>query len=125
MCIKNETFKITLEEGQYNDKYSVVFKPIVEIVEEAEIAEEVENIVEINEVLIFIGEYNELLRIRKPGELTINNVSLFNMIGQQIQSWKPSLGINEIDLPIHVDTGVYIVLLESNKGIITKKVIIK
>ena len=89
------------------------------------IEEEVENIVEINEVLIFIGEYNELLRIRKPGELTINNVSLFNMIGQQIQTWKPSLGINEIDLPIHVDTGVYIVLLESNKGIITKKVIIK
>jgi hypothetical protein len=117
--IKNGSFKITLEEGQYNDKYSIVFKPKVEIEEEEE------NEVVINEVLIFIGEYNELLKIRKPGEMIIRDISMFNIIGQQIKVWNANLDANEIDLPIHVDAGVYIVMLNTNKGAVHKKVIIK
>ena len=117
--IKDGTFEITLEEGQYNDKYSLVFKPKVEIEEEEEIVEV------INELLVFIGEHNELLRIKRPEEMIINKVSLFNMNGQQIQVWSSNLDTSRIDLPIHVNTGVYVVLLETNKGRVLKKVIIK
>ena len=36
-----------------------------------------------------------------------------------------NLDANEIDLPIHVDTGAYVVRLDTNKGSVLKKVIIK
>jgi hypothetical protein len=127
--IKNGTFEITLLEGQFNDKYSIVFKPAgsIEEVNEEEIEEVIEDVNEemISELLIFVGEHNELLRIKRPQEMIINNISLFNMIGQQIQAWGANLDANEIDLPINVDTGIYVVLLETNKGRILKKVIIK
>ena len=127
--IKNGTFEITLEEGQFNDKYSIVFKPmdsiedVIEDVNEDVIDDVNEDV--ISELLVFVGEHNELLRIKRPGEMIINNISLFNMIGQQIQVWSADLDANEINLPINVDTGVYVILLETNKGRILKKVIIK
>ncbi len=134
--ILNETFEITLEKGEYNDKYAVVFKPKVEIeedpVQEDPVQEEDQGEVlgvvyeeVISELHIFIGEYNELLRIKRPEEMTINKILFFNMIGQQLQAWTTNLNESRIDLPIHVNTGVYVVLLETNKGRVLKKVIIK
>jgi hypothetical protein len=115
--IKNGSFEINLEKGQYNDKYSVVFEPKVEI--------EVENEIALNNVLVFAGEQKGLIKIRKPEEMTISNISLFNMIGQQMQAWNSNLNSYEIDLPVNADTGVYIVLMETNKGKVLKKIIIK
>ncbi len=129
--IRNGTFEITLEEGYFNDKYSLVFKSKFTIEEEPVEEEdqgEVLGVVSeevISELLIFVGEYNELLRIKRPEEMIINKISLFNIIGQQIQVWTANLEEQEIDLPINVDTGVYVVLLETNKGKILKKVIIE
>ena len=118
--IKNGAFEITLEEGQFNDKYAVVFKPK----DEGEVlGEEYEEV--ISELVIFIGDNNDLLRIKRPEEMIINRISLFNIIGQQIQAWGTNLDASRIDLPINVETGVYVVLLETNKGRILKKVIIK
>ena len=129
--ILNETFEITLEEGQFNDKYSLVFMPKVEIEEEPVVVEDEGEVLGviyeevINELVIFIGEQTNLIRVKRPDEMIINKVSLFNMNGQQIQVWSSNLDTSQIDLPIHVNTGVYVVLLETNKGRVLKKVIIK
>ncbi len=129
--ILNENFEITLDEGLYNDKYAVVFKPKVEAEEEPVQEEdqgEVLGVVYeevISELVVFIGEYNELLRIKKPEETIITQILFFNMTGQQLQVWSTNLDTSRIELPIHVDTGIYVVLLETNKGRVLKKVIIK
>jgi len=128
-----------LEEGEFNDKYSVVFKPKVEI-EEVLVQEEDEEqvLVEdegevlgvvyeevINELVVFVDDYNALLRIKRPEEININKILFFNMIGQQLGAWNTKLDENQIHLPIHVNSGVYVILLETNEGRILKKVIIK
>ncbi len=133
--IKNGTFEVTLEEGQFNDKYAVVFQPKAEIsiqkeleldeVEYEFVLNEAENNEVQNEVFIFVGEYNELLRIRKSEEMIVNNISLFNMLGQQIKVWNSNLNENEIDLAIQVNRGVHLVLMNTSKGRVMKKVIIK
>ncbi len=115
--IKNGTFEITLDKGQFNDKYSVVFEPKVEI--------PVENEAVLNNVLVYVGEQNGLIKIRKPEEMTISNILLFNMIGQQMQGWNSNLDAYQIDLSVNVDTGVYLVHMETNKGNVLKKIIIK
>lgn len=141
--ILNETFEISMGKGQFLDKYSLVFESKVEIEDEQEQVQdggegpgtvhedeysEVLGVVYeevISELNVFIGEYSELLRIKRPDEITINKISLFNMIGQQMNTWSTDLEASRIDLPIHVNTGVYVVLLETNKGRVLEKVIIK
>jgi hypothetical protein len=115
--ILNGAYEIELEAGEYNERYSVVFEPKVEI------PIDIEELWE--DVLIFINNSDNLLSIRKPEEIVIDKVSLFNVIGQQIRVWNTGLRMNEIDLPINVARGAYLVILESNKGRIFKKVVIK
>ena len=137
--ILNETFSITLEEGEYNDKYSVVFKPKVEIEETPVQEEEIERIREedqgqvlgisseevIDDLVVFADDYNGLLRIKRPEEMIINKILFFNMIGQQLGAWKTQLDDSQIHLPIHVNAGVYVMLFETNEGRILKKIIVK
>jgi hypothetical protein len=134
--ILNRTFSIALEEGEFNEKYSVVFKPKAEIEEvpviEEPLPEEDEGEVlgevyeaEINELVVFVDDYNELLNIKRPEEMIINKILFFNMIGQQLGAWNTKLGDSQIHLPINVNSGVYVILLETNEGRILKKVIIK
>ncbi len=115
--IKNGIFDIILDEGEYNDKYSVVFKPKAEISEETEVI--------LQEAVVFVGEHNDLLHVRKSEEMKIRNISLFNVIGQQIQVWSSNLDLNEINLPIHLNAGVYVVLIETENGRLVKKILIK
>ncbi|WP_158283824.1 hypothetical protein, partial [Gramella jeungdoensis] len=68
--IKNETFEISLAEGEYNEQYSVVFKA------KEETPIEVEEIFSL--LNVFVNENNTLIKIQKPEELTIQEISLFN-----------------------------------------------
>ena len=133
--ILNDSFEIALDEGQFNDKYSVVFEPKVVIEEEAAIAdieentEEIQNEIDdtevINDLRVFVSGNNEVLRIKKPVEMTLTNVAMFNLLGQQINAWNVDLNMNEIDLPIHVSRGIHLILMDTSKGRLMKKVIIK
>jgi hypothetical protein len=132
--ILNGSFEIALEEGQFNDKYSVVFEPKVVIEEESavvnepeneEIQNEIENPEVINDLRVFVGNNNELLRIKKPVEMTVTNIAMFNLLGQQINTWNVTMNTDEIDLPIHVNRGIHLILMDTSKGRVMKKVIIK
>ena len=131
--IKDEIFEIDLEEGEYNDKYSVVFVPkvnvetnaMLDVVENIEVQNELENIDVINELRVFVGAQNEFLKIRKPEEIKITNISMYNMIGQQIKVWNSNLNESEINLPIYVDKGIHLVLMDTEKGRLMKKILIK
>ncbi len=115
--IMKGAFEITLEDGEYIDKYSMVFQA------KPEIPIEIEEV--FNEVIVFVNENNSIISVRKPVELQINKILLFNVMGQQIKIWESNLNENEIELPIKVSTGVYLVLISTNEGKIAKKIIIK
>lgn len=134
--IKNGVFEVALEEGQFNDKYAIVFVPkvqiedeAVEVINETEI-EEIENeMIEneevINDLRVFVGGNNELLRIKKPEEMKLTSIAMFNLLGQQINTWNANLNSRDIDLPIHANKGVHLLLMDTSKGRIMKKVLIK
>jgi len=116
--ILNNTFEVDLEKGEFNDKYAIVFSP--------------ENSLSVGEeylfdnVLVFTNENNSLIMIRKPEELTVTKISLFNIIGQQLKVWQSNyLDEIEMALPINVSAGVYFVYLDTDKGRIMKKIIVK
>ncbi|MEX1382364.1 T9SS type A sorting domain-containing protein, partial [Lutibacter sp.] len=114
--ILNGVFEITLEDGEYINEYSMVFKakPVIPI----EIEEK------FNELSVFVAEKGSIINVRKPEELQIKNILLFNVIGQQIKIWESNLNENEIELPVEVSSGFYLVLISTNEGNISKKIII-
>ena len=65
------------------------------------------------------------LQIHKIVDTEILNVSLFNSLGQQVNTWNFNFEERLISLPIQIATGVYIVRVNSTAGVITKKIIIE
>ncbi|WP_431830814.1 T9SS type A sorting domain-containing protein [Gramella jeungdoensis] len=51
-------------------------------------------------------------------------MSLFNAIGQQLKFWNTNFNKNEINLPINVASGIYLVHIKTNNGNNIKKIII-
>ncbi|WP_298371326.1 LamG-like jellyroll fold domain-containing protein, partial [uncultured Lutibacter sp.] len=113
--ILNNEFEVELESGEFNNMYSIVFKPKFEL---SETNEELSN-----NFRTHIIE-NEL-RIIRRSEIKISNISLFNIIGQQILSRSTNIDKTEIILPVNVEVGVYLVVIETEKGSYSKKVIKK
>ena len=133
--IKNGIFEVTLDEGHFNDKYSVVFEPKVVTEEEIEVVVnepeneemtiEIDNTEVINDLRVFVGGQNEFLRIRKPEEMNLTNISMYNMLGQQIYVWNSNLDKSELNLPIYANKGVHLILMDTEEGRLMKKIIIK
>ena len=113
--IKNGEFEIELEAGEYNSKYSIVFKPKYDFSEEDEILE--------NNLNVYLNDSD--LTITRISEIGISKVTAFNIIGQQIKSWSGIVDKKEIVIPMNVQAGVYVIVVETNKGNYTKKVIKK
>ena len=57
--------------------------------------------------------------------MNIKYVALFNTIGQQVNMWYPNMNATEIDLPVYVNTGIYLILISTDSGSISKKVVIE
>ena len=140
--ILNETYEVLLEEGEYFDKYSIVFKKekkidevVEEVNEEAEMIDEdvymsniqvvEEDTVQYNNLFVFVNSDNTILSIRKPDDLNIKDIMLFNVLGQIIKVWDENLNENEIDLSINLETGVFYVVINTDKGKVSRKIIIK
>ncbi|MFT5891455.1 MAG: hypothetical protein ACI9Y7_001559, partial [Dokdonia sp.] len=51
--------------------------------------------------------------------------TLFSMLGQVIQQWKPEAGTSILQLPVsNISKGPYILRLETGMGLVTEKLII-
>ncbi len=117
--IKNGEFEINLENGEYSDKYSIVFQS------NEEVSLEIEEVLR-SSLNVFVNENSTLIFIQNPDKLNIKKVSLFNIIGQQLNLWESSyLDEIEMALPINVSSGVYFMYIDTEKGNIMKKILIK
>ncbi len=113
----NETpFEIYLEAGTYNDRFKLVFKNDQNALSNNDFEMG-------NAFLTFYDNQNSNLTIILKSDVRVNKGSVLNILGQKIQSITEFS--NRSEIPLHVITGTYIVQLETDKGVINKKIIIK
>lgn len=117
--IKSGKFSIELPAGTYDDRFSLRFlNPNALGTNENELQ---------NGIIIAHSHSNEMINIKNQlQEANIKTVSLYNIIGQNITNWK--LGNQDqsnINLSVdNLNSGTYIVKITTDKGSISKKIII-
>ena len=115
--ISQNPFKINLDVGTYSNRFELVFKTNSTL-----------SVTENNlpkDMVIFIDNTDYELKIRKNNNVQIEEIKLYNYIGQQVEIWKNNFYKNNISLPLKMVTGVYVVQINTTKGEINKKIIIE
>lgn len=116
--IKNQSFEFSLPEGKHVARYSLVFKAQTLSVEEEQVID--------NGFNVFMNNRTSTVDITKTVNAEINQVTLYNYLGQSMQIWSDNLSNNELHLPVNkVSTGVYILKIETNNKTISKKIVIE
>jgi hypothetical protein len=125
--IKNQPFIVKLAAGVYNDRFYLTFTNRISNIMAKQInSNEVSSTS--TSIEIKYENVNEVLQIvNEDKNTTVNNVYLYNLVGQQVNVWHVS---NEnqttIQIPLtSISTGVYVVKVETSNGNLTKKISIK
>ncbi|HET8854715.1 MAG TPA: T9SS type A sorting domain-containing protein, partial [Salinimicrobium sp.] len=120
--LREGPYESTAEPGSFNDRFKIVFKkPEPEKPEEPEEPEIITGDIEIQ----YVNDSREVL-VRNPKLHKISRVYLNNILGQQIHVYYNIPVQNEINLPVNwFGSGIYIVKLHSEDGIVSKKVILE
>ncbi|AOW21000.1 hypothetical protein LPB138_10060 [Urechidicola croceus] len=116
--IKYETFEVNLETGEHKDRFLLVFKSQVLSLEESGILDD--------KMTIYLNKSQQTIGIIKTADVTINKASLFNYLGQEMQVWNKNLDNSNLQLPLKdLSTGAYILKVETDSKLVTKKLIIE
>jgi hypothetical protein len=117
--LRESEFKISLAVGEYNKRFFLRFTgKTLSHNEEPKIE---------NGITIFYADNNDALVIKNNiMNLLVNEVSLFNILGQTIANWEiESKNQTKIVLPVkNLSAGVYIVKMKTTNGQLSKKIII-
>lgn len=116
--INNNPFEINLEPGDYNDRFKLVFQA-----SQSNLLSTDEVSLEDGFIIYYYPSVSEI-KIRKTVDAEILDVTLYNVIGQRVGSFNYSSS-GTIPISSSINTGVYIVQLNTTKGIISKRVIIE
>jgi len=115
--INNQPFEINLPVGEYKDRFALTFKPQKALtVEEDVLAEGIQ---------VFMNNTISELQIKRNIKTEIKSINLYNNLGQSIRYWNNNFDKNNFSLPLKASTGLYFVQINTTKGNITKKIIIK
>jgi hypothetical protein len=115
-AIKNQSFVVTLDPGEYHDRFALVFQPRLKYVDEVELFDGIH--------IIMDNEMSEI-QIKKIIDTEITGIKLFNYLGQNIRTWNSNFTERQFSLPVEVATGVYIVEINTLNGSINKRIIIE
>ncbi|MFV8337097.1 LamG-like jellyroll fold domain-containing protein [Flavobacterium sp. RSP29] len=117
--IRNSDFTISLAVGEYRDRFSLQFTNKTLNVDE--------NNLNNGLIVLYSTNYKVLIIQNKILDSTVNEVRLFNLLGQAVANWDvKNEDQTKIQIPIkNLSSGVYIVKLKTSKGDYTKKIIIK
>ncbi len=112
-----------LPPGTYLDRFKLVFKDKYAVVVAEDINPDLPLSVE--KTSVYYHENGSLI-VRTKNDLTLNNITIYNILGQQIkQVTGNELGKNVIVIPFHYSKGVYVVIVDSELGKETFKIINK
>ncbi|MFV5689057.1 PKD-like domain-containing protein [Flavobacterium sp. ZT3R25] len=117
--IRNSNFTISLAAGEYRNRFSLQFTNKTLGVDENNLNDGL--------MILYSTNYKVLIIQNKVLDLTVNDVRLFNLLGQAVANWDvKNENQNRIQISIkNLPSGVYIVKLKTSKGDYSKKIIIK
>jgi trimeric autotransporter adhesin len=117
--ITSEAFEIHLEPGVYNNRFKLVFQSS----ENALLS--TNGIVEVpNNLEIYYYSKTSKLEIINKNNLKVYSATMFNTLGQELKTLKLNTRKN-VSLPVSGITGLYIIKLNTENGIVSKKIIIE
>ena len=118
--LSNNEIAIQLKKGTYTNRFSIVFKQDTTLT-----IDEIINPLN-KELTVFLDNSNKELVVQNKGDLQINKVILFNLLGLEIKSWNSFNTNQENKLKIkELPETIYIVNIETDKGLISKKIVLK
>ncbi|TXD81640.1 choice-of-anchor D domain-containing protein [Subsaximicrobium wynnwilliamsii] len=115
----NTNFQITLEAGDYPERFSLVFQ-------EDQTLSTIDT--EFKDIIANFLQNTDEIYIRTPKSIQVKQVYLINITGQTVGSWNATnLPLsNEIKIPVqNVSEGNYILQVETNLNTYNKKITIK
>jgi len=72
-----------------------------------------------NSLKVYPNPVNTLLHIKKPDDLTINSLKIYNLLGQLVEEFS---FLETIDVE-HLSSGMHFIVFQTNKGVFHKKVL--
>ena len=117
--IRNSDFTISLAVGEYRNRFSLRFTNKTLDVDENNLNDGL--------IVLYSNNYKVLIIQNKALDSTVDEVRLFNILGQAVANWDvKNENQTKIQIPIkNLSSGVYIVKLKTSKGAYSKKIIIK
>ena len=118
--IRNEEFEVNLPAGTVNDRFSLRFtNPSTLAVNNFDSKENIK--------VVFTNSDNTINVKNNLIDTTVKSVILYNILGQSLNTWNvKNEDQTKIQIPVtNLSTGTYIVKLQTTKGDISKKIIIK
>lgn len=115
----NESVSFTLSAGDYNNRFSVVFKRVItpESLDDDEFVQD--------DLVVFYNSQQAVLNISNSTFFNGSDIKLYNLLGQEVfRSIRDYSNIKTIDLPLQVATGTYLVQFNYNGKKLTKKILV-
>jgi len=112
--INSNPFEINLEAGTYDDRFKVVFQSNSWTTDKPKLEDD---------FIVYYDPETSEIKIHIITDIEVLDITIYNIIGQRINSF--DFNSREIAIPIHVNTGVYILQFNTTNGIISKRIIIK
>ncbi|MDI1304225.1 MAG: T9SS type A sorting domain-containing protein [bacterium] len=114
--ITDKAADVNLPAGTYDNRFELTFKTNKTLsIGENEVTE--------SSVIVYNDEKKKKLVISKNQSIDIKEVSIYNMIGQQLSTLKKVPNGTSIEIPFNVERGVYLVKIITTEGVVSKKVL--
>lgn len=114
--ITQKAADITLPVGTYNTRFELTFQTDKALgIGENELPESM--------VIVYNNEIKKKLVISKNQSVDIKEVSIYNLVGQQLSTMKKVPNGNTVEIPFNVQSGVYLIKISTDKGVVSKKII--
>ena len=128
--ISKNPFEITLQPGEYLNRFFLTFKKAKGKGEKDDDdynqkENNADSAITANEFLVFMNNRTSELQITKPVNAEVVSINVYNYLGQAVKTWNTNLTDSAIYLPIKVSTGAYIVQINTKIGTVVQKVIVE
>ncbi|MFI1745557.1 LamG-like jellyroll fold domain-containing protein [Thalassobellus sediminis] len=117
--INSKPFEIYLETGTYNNRFKLVFYNA-----KNSKSLQVEDLENSNNLLVFYDSKASKLKIFNKDSVYASLAKLYNILGQSIMEFDIN-SKKDMEIPLSVKKGAYIVKLETENGLVSKKIIIE
>ncbi|KAA5824187.1 T9SS type A sorting domain-containing protein [Algibacter amylolyticus] len=112
--INDNAFELYLEAGEYTERFKLVFNNTLLSVENS--------VEESDKILVYYANETKQLNIINKSNYLVNDLAVYNLLGQEIKTLKLNTTEDKsIYLPLN--TGMYIIDINSEVGNISKKII--